>query len=176
MKFQKRIISSDSVEFTEIHEEKAKNELLIQQLNSGIQNKREIIKQLSAITKSNLDESIDISLPFQTDYGKNIRFGKNIFVNKNAMFVDLGGIEINDNVMIGPNVTIVSVNHSKDPNKRRDLELMPVIVKENAWVGANAIIMPGVTIGTNSIVGAGALVTHDVPDNTTVIGVPARPL
>ncbi|AVH74666.1 DapH/DapD/GlmU-related protein [Weissella koreensis] len=174
MEFTNKIISANSSEFNNINEIKTDNEILIQQLNTNVQSPKSVREKISIITNSNIDETVEINLPFQTDYGANIRFGKNVFVNKNAMFVDVGGIVIDDNVLIAPNVTIVSVNHAKDPNRRRDLELEPVHIKENAWIGANSTITPGVTIGKNAIVGAGSVVTHDVADDSTVVGVPAR--
>lgn len=90
------------------------------------------------------------------------------------MFTDLGGIVIEDKVLIAPNVTIISVNHPLNLTKRRGLELKPVRIKENAWVGANATILPGVTVGKNAVVAAGAVVTKNVPDNMVVAGVPAK--
>ena len=113
-------------------------------------------------------------LPFYTDFGKHIKFGKNIFINIGVMFTDLGGITIEDKVLIGPGAKLLSVNHSIDPEKRRGIIASPILIKENAWIGANATILPGVTVGKNSIVAAGAVVTEDVPDNVIVGGVPAK--
>lgn len=91
-----------------------------------------------------------------------------------ATFTDLGGIQLADRVLIGPNATLVSVNHPLDPADRRNLELKPIKVGTNAWIGANATILPGVTIGENAVVAAGAIVTKDVPASTVVAGVPAK--
>jgi acetyltransferase-like isoleucine patch superfamily enzyme len=90
------------------------------------------------------------------------------------MFVDLGGIYLGDHVLIGPNVTIASVNHRMEPQERRHLNLKSVYIHQNAWLGANVTVTPGVVIGENAVVAAGAVVTRNVPKNTVVAGVPAR--
>ena len=90
------------------------------------------------------------------------------------MMVDLGGITIEDDVLIGPGVYLISVNHQLDPHHRKELELKPVLIKKNAWIGAKATILPGVTVGENAVVVAGAVVTKDVPANTVVAGMPAK--
>jgi acetyltransferase-like isoleucine patch superfamily enzyme len=86
----------------------------------------------------------------------------------------LGGITIEDNVLIGPKVNLITENHPTDPTQRKSLILHPIHIKNNAWIGAGATILPGVTIGENSIVAAGAVVNKDVPANTIVGGVPAK--
>lgn len=90
------------------------------------------------------------------------------------MFVDLGGIELEDNVLIGPEVKILSVNHPLDPKNRRGVILKSVKIRRNAWIGAGVTVCPGVTIGENSVIGAGSVVTKDVPSNTVYAGVPAK--
>ena len=86
----------------------------------------------------------------------------------------MGGITICDNVLIGPNVSLVSENHPIDPTQRKSLIGKPIVIKNNAWIGASATILPGITVGENSIVAAGSIVTKDVPDNTMVAGNPAK--
>ena len=88
--------------------------------------------------------------------------------------MDRGGITLGDNVFIGPKVCLITENHGILPSERRILTSKPVTLCNNVWVGAGAIILPGVTVGENSVVGAGAVVTHDVPPNTVVAGNPAR--
>ena len=90
------------------------------------------------------------------------------------MFTDLGGITLEDNVLIGPRANIISVNHPAEPQARRGIILNPVRICKNAWIGANATILPGVTVGENAIVAAGAVVSKYVPPNTVVGGVPAK--
>jgi len=100
--------------------------------------------------------------------------GKNIFINHACTFLDLGGITIDNDVQIGPKVNLITENHPVDPTQRKNLDLKSIHIKRNVWIGAAATILPGVTVGENSIVAAGAVVTKDVPDNTIVGGVPAR--
>ena len=86
----------------------------------------------------------------------------------------MGGITIEDNVLIGPKVNLITENHPLDPTDRRALICKPIVIKRNAWIGAAATILPGVTIGENAVVAAGAVVSKDVPANTIVGGVPAK--
>lgn len=160
--------------FDEIHDLKNENERLVMALNNSYHSPSEVNQKLSEITDAVIDKSVVISLPFYTDFGKHIRFGKNIFINQNVTFVDLGGIDIEDDVLIGPMCRLITVNHLVDPAERRGLEVKPVVIKKNAWLGANVTVLPGVTIGKNSIVSADATVTKDVPDNVIVAGTPAR--
>jgi acetyltransferase-like isoleucine patch superfamily enzyme len=88
--------------------------------------------------------------------------------------LDLGGIRIDDDVLIGPRVNLVTENHPTDPTQRKSLSLHGIHIKRNAWIGAGATVLPGVTIGENAIVAAGAVVTKDVPDNSIVGGIPAK--
>ncbi len=151
-----------------------KNQDLLQQLNSYPASQKEIHHVLNDVTGQKIDDSVGIRLPIRSDYGANLKIGKQVFINSGAMFTDLGGIELEDKVLVGPNVTIISVNHPLDPEKRRGVELKSVLIKENAWLGANATILPGVTVGENSVVAAGAVVSKDVSANTVVAGVPAK--
>lgn len=160
--------------FEEIHEVKDRNEPLIAELNSGYKTADQVRKRLTGITGQELAPSTSISLPFQTDFGRHIRLGKDIFINKDAFFVDLGGIDIEDKVLIGPCVTLITVNHILDPVKRRGLVVKPIRIMRNAWLGAGVTVLPGVTIGENAVVAANSTVTKDVPANTIVAGTPAR--
>ena len=90
------------------------------------------------------------------------------------MMVDLGGITIEDDVLIGPDAYLISVNHQLKPKQRKELELKPVVIERNAWIGAKAMILPGVTIGENAVVAAGAVASKNVPANTVVADIPAR--
>jgi acetyltransferase-like isoleucine patch superfamily enzyme len=129
---------------------------------------------LSDIIGKTIDDSTTVFVPFYTNFGKFITLGKNVFINHACSFLDLGGITIEDNVLIGPRVNLVTENHPLNPAERRSLMVKPIVIKQNAWIGANATILPGVTIGENSIVAAGAVVSKDVPPNTIVGGVPAK--
>lgn len=134
----------------------------------------EIRTILSDIMGQPIDVSTTIFIPFLTNFGKHTRIGKNVFINHGCSFLDLGGIIIEDDVLIGPQVKLITENHPVEPADRKMLELGAVQIKRNAWIGAGATILPGVTVGENSIVAAGAVVTKDVPDNTIVGGVPAK--
>ena len=134
----------------------------------------QIRERLSEITGRQIDGSTRIFIPFHTNFGRHIRIGKNVFINHACTFLDLGGITIEDEVLIGPKVSLITENHPVNPEARKILELKPIVIKRNAWIGANATILPGVTVGENSVVAAGAVVTKDVPDNAVVGGIPAK--
>jgi acetyltransferase-like isoleucine patch superfamily enzyme len=167
-------ISNEDPIFIEISEILENSSKLTSELNTGYKTPEEIRNILSKITDSKIDSSVQVLTPFNTDFGSNIRLGKDIFINKCCMFVDLGGIELEDNVLIGPDVNILSVNHPLDPKNRRGVILKSVKIKRNAWIGAGVTVCPGVTIGENSVIGAGSVVTKNVPDNTVYAGVPAK--
>ena len=131
-------------------------------------------ERLSDIIGQTIEGSTTIFTPFHTNFGRHIQIGKNVFINRGCTFLDLGGIVVEDDVLIGPQVNIITENHPIDPTKRKMLDLKPVVIKRNVWIGANATILPGVTVGENAIVAAGAVVTKDVPANTIVGGVPAK--
>ena len=134
----------------------------------------EIRAILSEILGQSIDSSTTVLAPFSTNFGKHTTIGKNVFINHGCSFLDLGGITIEDDVLIGPQVKLVTENHPVDPSNRKSLDLKSIHIEKNVWLGAGAIILPGVTVGENSIVAAGAVVTKDVPSNTIVGGVPAR--
>ena len=133
-----------------------------------------IRKHLSEIIGKEIDASTIIFVPFYTNFGQFITIGKNVFINHACSFLDMGGITIEDNVLIGPKVNLITENHPLNPNDRKTLICKPIVIKRNAWIGAAATILPGVTIGENAVVAAGAVVTTDVPPNTIVGGVPAK--
>ncbi len=131
-------------------------------LNNAI-DPEEIRELLSEITGKKIDESTSVFTLFHTNFGRHITLGKPIFINHTCSFLDLGGITIEDGVMLGPMVNITSENHPA-----------AVLIKKNAWIGSGAIILPGVTVGENAVMAAGAMVNKDVPANTVVAGVPAH--
>jgi acetyltransferase-like isoleucine patch superfamily enzyme len=134
----------------------------------------QIRERLSEITGTKIDESTTVFAPFHTNFGRFIKIGKNVFINHACSFLDMGGITIEDDVQIGPKVNLITENHPLDPANRKALICKPIIIKRNAWIGAAATILPGVTIGENSVVAAGAVVAKDVPANTIVGGVLAK--
>lgn len=167
------VIPPDNPQAYKMREASYSTKMLLIQMNNST-NPTEIRNLLSRITGSTIDESVGIFTPLYINYGKNTKIGKNVFINFNCTFLDLGGITIEDNVLIGPNVNIVSEGHPVSPENRHSLVPKSILIKKNAWIGAGATILQGVTIGENAIIAAGAVVTKDVPDNTIVGGIPAK--
>ena len=128
---------------------------------------------LEELFQHEVDDSTTIVSPFYCDCGCRMTIGKNVTINKGATILSPGKVEIEDNVLIGPEVKIATVNHDFY-DRHNLLHFGKVTIKENAWIGIGAIICPGVTIGRNAVVAAGAVVTKDVPDNVVVGGNPAR--
>jgi len=147
---------------------------LCAKLNTGVYTDEEIRQQMSQITGKELDENFALFLPFTTDFGKNINIGKNVFINSGCRFQDQGGITIGDQSLLGHNVILATINHDYDPDKRGTMHLAPIVLKEKTWIGSNVTILPGVTVGENSVVAAGSVVTKDVAPNTIVGGNPAK--
>lgn len=166
-------IPMDDPEYPKIGEEVNRTIRLSNKLNAAT-SVDEIRTYLAEIIGEPVDESTTVFTPFHTNVGKFIELGRNVFINHGCSFLDLGGIIIEDDVMIGPRVNITSENHPVETEKRKTLVPAAVTIKRNAWIGANATILPGVTVDTNSVVAAGAVVTKDVPANTVVAGVPAK--
>lgn len=131
---------------------------------------------LGEITGRELDPSFAIFPPFHINYGRNTTFGKNVFINFDCVFVDLGGITLEDGVFLAPRVSLLTESHPLEPAKRHALQAAPIHIKRNAWIGGGATILGGVTIGENAVVAAGAVVSKDVPANTVVGGIPAKHL
>lgn len=119
-------------------------------------------------------EDLGILTPVQIDFPKQMTFGNQVFINHSFTAMSIGGITLEDNVQIGPHVTIVTDNH--DFQNRYVLKCRSVRICKNAWIGANVTIMPGVTVGENAVVAGGAVVTKDIPANAVVGGNPARVL
>jgi len=143
-------------------------------INTSYHEPEEIHRLFSELIGKPLDESFSLFTPFSTDCGKNISIGKNVFINSGCRFQDHGGITIGDGALIGHNVVLATLNHDINPIKRSDMYPEPIFIGTNVWIGANATILPSVTIGDGSIVAAGAVVTKNVPTNVIVGGVPAK--
>jgi acetyltransferase-like isoleucine patch superfamily enzyme len=135
----------------------------------------EIRALFGELTGRPVDDRFLLVPPFHTTGGPDIRVGRNVFINQNCTFYDLGGIDIADDVLIGPNVSLITSGHALEPSQRREfVTAAPIVIERNAWIAAGATIIGGVTIGENSVVAAGSVVTRDVPANTLVGGNPAR--
>lgn len=113
--------------------------------------------------------------PFSTDYGLNISIGDDVFINQHCHFMDMGGITIGNEVMIGPRVNLISAGHPLSAaERRRAITTGPIEIGNNVWIGAAATVLQGVTVGDNAVIAAGAVVSRNVPPDTLVAGVPAR--
>ena len=129
----------------------------------------------SQLIEKTVDESFLLIPPFYTASGKEINVGRNVFINQNCTLYDLGGLYIGNDVMIGPNVSIITTGHPIEPSQRHSVTIgKPIVIERNVWIAAGATIIGGVTVGENSVIAAGAVVTKDVPANTLVGGNPAR--
>src|SRR3954447_2369337 len=125
----------------------ATKKLLVQLNNSS--DPAEMRDLLRQITASEIDESVAVFTPLYINYGKHTKIGKNVFINFDCVFLDLGGITIEDNVLIAPKVSLLSEGHPTSAANREALIPKPIHIKKNAWIGANATILQGVTIGEN---------------------------
>lgn len=146
------------------------------ELNSAYHTPDEVRALLSQLVGYEVDPTVRLFPPFYTDFGHNIRLGRNVFINACCHFQDHGGVTIGDGCQIGHGVVFATLDHLLDPARRQTTCPAPIRLGRNVWVGSNATILRGVTIGDNAVVAAGAVVTKDVPADTIVGGVPARPL
>src|SRR5690242_12770305 len=149
---------------------------LTERLNRIPYDDRDAIRQSwHELTGVEVDETFHLIPPLYSDHGVNIRVGRNVFINQACILNDIGGIEIGDDVMIGPRVSLLTAGHPLDPvRRRRQIVAAPIVIERNAWLGAGATILHGVTVGADAVVAAGAVVTHDVPPGMLVAGVPAQ--
>ena len=123
-----------------------------------------------------MGERVVIRSPFHCDYGYNMRLGTGTFFNYNCVVLDVVSVELGENCQVGTAVQILTADHPRDPQLRREgyESGIPVKIGHNVWIGSGAIILPGVTVGDDAIIGAGSVVTRDVPAGATVVGNPAR--
>lgn len=144
------------------------------ELNGAYHSMPEVRDLFTRLFGKPVDPSFRVFPPFYTDFGKNITVGKNVFINACCHFQDQGGITLGDNCLVGHNVVFATLNHGFAPEERQSMLPAPIVVGRNVWIGSNSTILQGVTIGDNSIIAAGSVVTKDVPANAIVAGVPAR--
>lgn len=147
---------------------------LTSELNGAYHTPQEVRTLFEQLTGKPVDDSFTLFPPFYTDCGKNLTVGKNVFLNSGCKVQDQGGVTIGDNTLIGHNVVLATLNHAFDPSRRADMCPAPIQIGRDVWIGSNAVILPGVTIGDGAVIAAGAVVSKDVPQNAVVGGVPAR--
>lgn len=144
------------------------------EMNNSYHTPEELREIMSRLIGKKVDDTFRLFPPFYTDFGKNITIGKDVFINSGCHFQDQGGIEIGDGALIGHNVVLATINHDTIPGNGRKNHYAPIQLGKHVWIGSNATILPGVTVGDWAVIAAGAVVTSDVPPYTIVGGVPAK--
>jgi maltose O-acetyltransferase len=149
---------------------------LMHRINHADPTDREGLRQLFQDLLGSLGEDSEIRPPFHCDYGFQTFVGKRVFCNFGLVSLDVARVTIGDDVLLGPNVQLLTPTHPLEPGPRRDKweAAKPIVIEDNAWLGGGVIVCPGVTIGQNTVVGAGAGVTRDLPPNVVAVGNPAR--
>lgn len=140
----------------------------------GIRDQKRVHELMEKILGKELPESTTVLPPLYIDYGKPVTIGKGCFIQQCCTFFGRGGITIGDNVFIGPKVNLITINHDVNPDNRSATYRRPIVIEDKVWIGINSTILPGVRIGYGAIVGAGSVVTKDVPAMTVVAGNPAK--
>lgn len=160
----------------EISERQAAGQELMEAYNAtsvrdGAERRRILERLLGSV-----GENVEIRPPFYVDYGAHISIGARTFANYGLMALDPASITIGEDVQIGPNVQLLTPTHPVEPGPRRDKweSAAPIVIEDNVWLGGGVIVLPGVTIGANTVVGSGAVVNRDLPPNVLAVGNPAR--
>ena len=159
-----------------LNEERLENKKRVYEFNrlspEAVEEQDRLIREILGKT----GDSVHIEAPFHCDYGYNIEVGENFFANFNLTILDVSTVQIGKNAQIGPNVSIYTAGHPVHPDSRNSgYEYgIPVTIGDNVWIGGNVIILPGVTIGNNAVIGAGSVVTKDIPDSVIAAGDPCR--
>ncbi|MGC5628842.1 DapH/DapD/GlmU-related protein [Georgenia sp. Z1344] len=169
-----RTIPSDSPLHEAMHAASQAALRITAELNGRYNAPDRVRELLTELTGRPVDASVQMFPPFSTDFGRNIRLGRRVFINAGCRFQDQGGITIGDDCLIGHDTIIATLNHDLDPARRGDMKPAPVVIGTNVWIGSRATILPGVTIGDDAVVGAASVVTRDVPAGAVVVGSPAR--
>ena len=146
------------------------------EINTGYHGEEEIKSLMVRLIGKDIPGRFRLFPPIYSDFGKNISLGDNVFINSGCCFQDQGGVRIGNGCQIGHQVVFATIDHMLDPERRHDMEMSPIVVEDNVWIGSHATILKGVTIGRDSVVAAGAVVTKNVPPGTVVAGVPAKPV
>ena len=169
-----KTLESGTEIFTHMSKISTKAQRICAEINGKYHEQNELISLLSELTGQEIDQSVSIFPPFSSDFGRNLHIDKNVFINAGVRIQDTGGVWIDEGALIGHNVVLPTLNHDLDPSRRQNLIPAPIQIGKNVWIGSNATVLQGVTVGENSVVAAGAVVTKDVPANSIVGGVPAK--
>lgn len=169
-------IESGTPEFAAMDRYAREAQRITAEINTGYHEESELAELVGRLTGKPVPPGFRLFPPLYSDFGKNMTIGSSVFINSGCCFQDQGGVTIGDGCQIGHQVVFATIDHSLDPGHRHDLEMSPIVLGSNVWVGSHATILRGVTIGHDSVVAAGAVVTHDVPPRTVVAGVPAKPV
>lgn len=167
------VVSFNDPQYYQVKDSGLKTAAILLQYNASF-NLAELRKLWGEMSGTPLDNTSFIQTPVFVNHAEFVKIGKSIYINHACTMLALGKITIEDDVLIGPKVNLLSEGHPLEPARRKALEVKPVVIKRNAWIGAGASILPGVTVGENAVVAAGAVVNKDVPDNTVVAGIPAK--
>ncbi|MDO5644510.1 MAG: DapH/DapD/GlmU-related protein [Dermabacter sp.] len=171
-----RRISASSPLFGQLHEAAARAQQVTAHINTGYVPQERIRELLSELTGREVPDSVSVFPQFTADFGWNIEFGPGVFLNSGCRFQDQGGITLGEGALLGHNVVLATMGHDERPDRRADLITAPVSIGKRAWLAANVTVLPGVSIGDDAIIGAGSLVTRDVPAGMIAVGSPARVL
>lgn len=158
--------------FKEASEEMIRARTLCAKANATLPDDPSYVKYLEELFYADLS-NVRILTPFTCDFGNRVKFGKGVFINHSAILSASGGIEFEDGVMAAPGIRIATINHDFY-NRHTTYTYGKVTIKENAWLGMNVTICPGVTIGKNAVIGASSVVTKDIPDYAVAVGNPAK--
>lgn len=169
-----KTLESGTEIFTYMSKISTKAQCICAEINGKYHEQNELISLLSELTGQEIDQSVSIFPPFSSDFGRNLHIDKNVFINAGVRIQDTGGVWIDEGALIGHNVVLATLNHDLEPSRRQNLIPAPIHIGKNVWIGSNATVLQGVTVGENSVVAAGAVVTKDVPANSIVGGVPAK--
>ena len=169
-----KTLESGTEIFTYMSKISAKAQRICAEINSKYHEQNELVSLLSELTGQEIDQSVSIFPPFSSDFRMNLHISKNVFINAGVRIQDTGGVWIDEGALIGHNVVLATLNHDLEPSRRQNLIPAPIHIGKNVWIGSNATVLQGVTVGENSVIAAGAVVTKDVPANSIVDGVPAK--
>ncbi len=147
---------------------------IVSEINGKALPQDKVLALLSELTQEKVGESVKVFPPIYSDFGMNLHLGEHVFINSGCCFQDQGGIEIGDHTLIGHQVVFATINHDVRPEERASMSFRPIHIGKNVWIGSHATILPGVSVGDGAIIGAGAVVTKDVPSRAIAVGVPAR--